>query len=297
MGDARAPFLVLAHHRSGSNMLNDLLQAHPCVECLNEPFSMHTPFFRETDLQCWTAADYEPGRLHRALPEDDELRPFLQGLREYLDCSHAGRVIGFKETGLFGKLGWLQAFMPGLKVIFLRRDPRAIVSSVLRSGLIEFWDYPGLVPPAFERCFGRAVAPRRPLHAREAAAALVAMSVAVRYELARRELPGFEHVVTDLDAITRRPADTLAMLWRFLGVPDHPGPLQFMSGRQGVSRGDSFSSFREPALALEGWRQHLGETELEAIDDVWQAAGWPRLERRSKHDAHETEDSPRPALP
>ena len=27
MGDARAPFLVLAHHRSGSNLLNDLLQA------------------------------------------------------------------------------------------------------------------------------------------------------------------------------------------------------------------------------------------------------------------------------
>jgi len=51
VGDLRAPFLLLAHHRSGSNLLNDLLQAHPCIECLNEPFSMHTPFFREHDLQ------------------------------------------------------------------------------------------------------------------------------------------------------------------------------------------------------------------------------------------------------
>jgi hypothetical protein len=121
------------------------------------------------------------------------------------------------------------------------------------------------------------------------------MSVAVRYELARRELPRFEHVVLGLDAIARRPVDTLAMLWRFLGVPDHPGPLQFMSGRQGVSRGDSFSSFREPALALEGWRRHLGPSDLEAIDAVWQTAGWPPLE--DHQDPHETEDSPRPALP
>lgn len=296
MGDARAPFLVLAHHRSGSNLLNDLLQAHPCVECLNEPFSMHTPFFRETDLQGWSADDYEPGRLHRALPEGDELRPFLQGLRDYLECSHAGRVLGFKETGLFGKLGWLHAFMPRLKVIFLRRDPRAIVSSVLRSGLIGFWDYPALVPPAFERCFAQAVEPVWPRRGREEQAALVAMSVAVRYELARRELPAFEHVAIDLEAVARQPAQTLATLWRFLGVPDHPGPLQFMSGRQGVSRGDSFSSFREPSLALEGWRRHLAPTELEAIDAVWHVAGWPRLEEQGRQDSHETQDSPRPAL-
>ena len=122
------------------------------------------------------------------------------------------------------------------------------------------------------------------------------MSVAVRYELARRELPAFEHVAIDLDALARRPAPTLATLWRFLGVPDHPGPLQFMSGRQGVSRGDSFSSFREPSLALEGWRRHLAPTELEAIEAVWHAAGWPRLEEQGRQDSHETQDTPRPAL-
>jgi LPS sulfotransferase NodH len=37
--DAAAPFLILAHHRSGSNFLNDLVQAHPCVDCINEPFT------------------------------------------------------------------------------------------------------------------------------------------------------------------------------------------------------------------------------------------------------------------
>ena len=66
--DGRAPFLVLAHHRSGSNFLNDLLQAHPCIECLNEPLSMHTRFFRDCDLARWTHEDFDPRWLHRSLP-------------------------------------------------------------------------------------------------------------------------------------------------------------------------------------------------------------------------------------
>ena len=282
MGDERAPFLVLAHHRSGSNLLNDLLQAHPFVECLNEPFSMHTPFFREADLQRWTAADHEPGRLHKDLPEGSGLQAFLHGLREYLQCSRAGRVIGFKETVLFGKLGWMQAFVPGLKVIFLQRDPRAIVSSVLRSGLIDFWDYRQLVPPAFRRCFGPLVLPPWPAGSPQERAALVAMSVAVRYELASRELPQMDHVALRLDDLVLHADQTLTRLWRFLAVPPHPGPLQFLRGRQNASRGDAFSSFREPALALEGWRRHLTGGELAAIEAVWQAVPLPALDEPSE---------------
>ena len=278
MGDARAPFLVLAHHRSGSNLLNDVLQAHPFVECLNEPLSMHTPFFREADLQCWTAADHETGRLHRALPEGSGLRAFLEGMREYLQCSRAGRVIGFKETALFGKLGWIQAFLPGLKVIFLQRDPRAIVSSVLRSGLIDFWDYRGLVPPAFRRCFGPVVRSAWTAGSPQERAALATMSVAVRYELARRELLHMEHVALRLEDVVQRPDASLALLWCFLGVPSHPGPLQFLRGRQNASRGDAFSSFREPAVALEGWRRHLSGAELAAIEAVWQMVPLPALD-------------------
>jgi len=280
VGDPRAPFLLLAHHRSGSNLLNDLLQAHPCIECLNEPFSMHTPFFREHDLQRWAGSDFEPTRLHRHLPRSDDLDdlcPFLHALRDYLDCSSAHRVIGFKETGLFGKLGWLQAFMPRLKLIFLWREPRAIVSSVLRSGLIDFWAYRELVPPAFRRLFPQAphaALSRAPAGSREELAGLAAMSIAVRYELARRTLPGFEHLVVGLDAVVKHPAETLGALARFLGVAPHPGPLHFLQGRQGDSRGGTFSSVREPAGVAHGWQQRLAPTELEVIESVLGAAGW-----------------------
>lgn len=274
VGDPRAPFLLLAHHRSGSNLLNDLLQAHPCIECLNEPFSMHTPFFREHDLQPWAAGDFEPRRLHRQLPDGDDLRPFLHAFRDYLDCANADRVIGFKETGLFGKLAWLQAFMPRLKLVLLWREPRAIVSSVLRSGLIDFWDYRELVPPAFQRLFPQAPPPGGAIGSREELASLAAMSVATRYELARRALSGFEHFIVGLDAVVQRPAETLGALARFLGVAPHPGPLQFLQGRQAASRGGTFSSVREPAGVSRGWQQHLAAPELAAIDRVLGAAGW-----------------------
>lgn len=277
MGDTRAPFMLLAHHRSGSNLLNDLLQAHPCIECLNEPFSMHTPFFREHDLQAWGAADFEPRLLHRQLPEGDDLRPFIEALRSYLDCSNEARVIGFKETGLFGKLGWLQACMPRLKLIFLWREPRAIVSSVLRSGLIDFWDYREFVPAAFRRLFphaGPLPGPGLAIGCRVELATLAAMSVATRYEMARRALPAFDHVVVGLDAIVQRPGETLTALARFLGVPPNPGPAQFLSGRQVASRGGTFSSFREPDGVAHRWQQDLAPSELAAVEHVLGATGW-----------------------
>src|SRR5205085_5780827 len=77
------------------------------------------------------------------------LRSYLLEMRQYLLKSSSQRVIGFKETALFGKLEWLKEFLPSLKIVFLQRDTRAIVSSVLRSGLTEFWLYRNLVPKAF----------------------------------------------------------------------------------------------------------------------------------------------------
>jgi Sulfotransferase family len=274
VADKRAPFLLLAHHRSGSNLLNDLLQAHPCIECLNEPFSMHTSFFREHDLRPWQKADFDPVLLHHDLPRDDELRAFLQSLHDYLASSTSSHVVGFKETGLFAKLEWLHAFMPGIKLIFLRRDPRAIVSSVLRSGLTGLWAYGELVPPAFRRHFPRAVLPAWPAGSAAAQAALVAMSVALRYALVTEALRSFEHCVVNFQDIVEQPSESLDALSDFLGVPAHTAPLHFLLSRQGNSRGGTFSSFREPSGAVNGWQRRLTRQELEAIAGVLEAAGW-----------------------
>lgn len=268
---ARSPFLVLAHHRSGSNFLNDLLQTHPRLECLNEPLSMHAPFFLEHDLEPWPAAAFDPVRLHPSLAADAELVSYLQALRTYLYASRAERVIGFKETVLFGQLGWVQRWLPGLKVIFLWRDPRAVVSSVLRSGLMGFWRYEELVPPAFARLFPAACLPTA---VAGSPAGLAAMSVVVRGELARRSLACFDHLVLRLENVLHEPAAAIGALTGFLDVEPHPNPLGFLHRRRSASRGGMFSSFRDPAEVMLRWQHHLDARELAAVEQVLHAAHW-----------------------
>jgi hypothetical protein len=263
----------MAHHRSGSNFLNDLLQAHPCIECINEPLSMHTPFFRGCDLAAWSQSDFHPGWLHASLQPHGALRSFLFDLKEHLAQSHGGRIAGFKETGLFGKLAWFKAFIPDLKVVFLQRNPRAIVSSVLRSGLMPLWFYAELVPPAF-----REVCPEYRSVAEDAddatrTAEVAAMSVVTRYALARRELPLFDHLVLDLDTMAHQPVESLKAVTDFFGLEPHPDQVSFLLKRQGTSRGGVFSSFRSPADVKHTWRGHLSPSQIEAIEHVLSACG------------------------
>lgn len=269
-----APYLLLAHHRSGSNFLTDLLQAHPQVECLNEPFSMHAPFFRAHDLQPWSAAEFDAQRLHPSLPACGELHDYLQALRRYLAGTSPARVIGFKETGLFGQLDWLRAYLPGLKLVFLWRDPRAIVSSVIRSELVGFWRYRELVPPAFARLFPHRASLALAASQTTDVATLAAMSVVVRYELARRALGAFKHLVLGLDAVAREPAQALDAITRLLGIEPHPSPMQFALARGTTNRGGTFSSFRDPTEVSLRWQAHLRRAEVDAIERVLQAVNW-----------------------
>jgi hypothetical protein len=262
----------MAHHRSGSNFLNDLLQAHPHVECINEPLSMHTNYFRGCDLSCWTQEDFDPELLHPSLASHRSLRSYLIDFRAYLLQSTNQRVIGFKETVLFGKLGWLKAFLPSLKVLFLKRDPHAIVASVLRTDLLPFWDYAHLVPPAFKALHPGYV-PNADLSDRATAAAeMVAMSVAVRYDLAQRAIQNFEHMELQLGELINDPVRQLEAIAKFLGVEAHEEQLAFLRHRQGVTRGGAFSSFRLRHDVEHGWRRHLNANQIRVIDGVLQCA-------------------------
>lgn len=267
-----APYLVLAHHRSGSNFLNDLLQAHPRIECINEPLSMHTRYFRECDLSTWSGADYDPELLHPSLVRHAALRSFLVDLHAYLSQSNDLRVIGFKETVLFGKLGWLKAFLPGLRVVFLKRDPLSIVSSVLRSDLIGLWDYAHHVPAAFKSLFPGYVSRVAAGDEAAVAAEMVAMSVAARYELARRSIQRFEHIEVQLEKLMEHPRDHLEQVMQFLGVDAHEAPLSFMTQRQVSSRGGTFSSFRRRDDVAHAWRRDLSVQQVRAVEDVMRCA-------------------------
>jgi len=268
MPSPRAPYFVMAHHRSGSNFLNDLLQAHPRIECINEPLSMHTRYFRECDLEPWTRDDFDPVLLHRSLAPHEILRDYLFDFRAYLSQSSDTRVIGFKDTILFEKLEWLKAFIPSLKILFLRRDPRSIVSSVLRTSLLELWDYARLVPPAFRKLRPGYVSQVDAADKATAAAELVAMSIVTRHEFARRAIQHFDHIEVHLDDLMRNPAERLEAITQFLGVPPHDGPLTFLEHRQAMSRGGMFSSFRLQDDVRNTWERHLSAAQLQAIEDV-----------------------------
>lgn len=268
----RAPFFVMAHHRSGSNFLNDLLQSHPRIECINEPLSMHTSYFRERDLSPWSADDFDPRMLHPSLARYGALRSYLVDLRAYLLESNSVRVIGFKETVLFGKLDWLKAFVPTLKILFLLRDPRAIVSSVLRSNLVSFWNYFHHVPPVFKAMHPDYVSRNGSVDATTKAAEVAAMSVVVRYKLARGSLRHFDHLELHLGEFMRRPHEHLEQIAGFLGVERHDGPLLFLKKRQVTSRGGPFSSFRSPGDVERTWERHLNAEQIRTIEDVLQCA-------------------------
>lgn len=270
--DARAPFLVLAHHRSGSNFFTDLLQAHPQLECINEPLSMHTGFFRECDLVQWRHEDFDTAWLHRSLVPHEALRRFLLSLRQLLQHSSAQRVIGFKETGLFGKLEWWNCFMPGMKLIWLRRDPHAVVSSVLHSGLIPLWKYEELVSPVFAQLCPHYRSCVDPFDAPVRAAELTAMSIAVRDVLAQRSVNLFDHLVVSLEELSRQPEPLLQALAGFLGVDVRDEPARFLRARQGGSRGGTFSSFRARDDVESAWRERLSHRQVDAIDRVLQAS-------------------------
>lgn len=262
----------MAHHRSGSNFLHDLLQSHPGIECINEPFSMHTRFFRQCDLVRWSDADYDPVFLHVAVAKHDGLRAYLCDLRRYLLRSTRDHVVGFKETALFGKLEWLKEFLPTLKILFLTRDPRAVVSSVLRSGLSEFWRYRDLVPKAFHEIYPHYESKGDEEDPLTREAEVAAMSVATRCELARRTVHLFEHRLVSLEAVIRDPSSCLQSMTDFLGVEPHQDQVSFLKQRQVVSRGGAFSSFRLPEDVQVAWRRHLNTRQIEVIEDVLFAA-------------------------
>ena len=266
----RAPYFVMAHHRSGSNFLNDLLQAHPRIECINEPLSMHTRYFRDCDLEPWSRDDFDPVLLHRSLAPHALLRDYLSEFRSYLLQSSGARVIGFKDTLLFEKLEWVKAFIPSLKILFLQRDPRSVVSSVLRTTLLELWDYARVVPPAFRKLRPGYVSRVDTADKATAAAELVAMSIVTRHEFARRAIRHFDHIDVHLDDVMQRPAERLEMIAAFLGVPPHGGPLTFLTQRQAMSRGGMFSSFRLQDDVRNTWERHLSAAQLQAIEDVMQ---------------------------
>ncbi len=239
------PFMILSHHRSGSNFLHDLIQTHPQCECISEPFSMHTNVFREIDLIPWYAHDFDGSILHPFLKTYPGTREFLHELKQFLVKPYPFHARGIKETMLFEKLAWLKKFIPELKIIFLVRDPRAVIHSIIRLNMFILWDYNKKIPYYIQHYYPEKVYLETPLH-------LCTWSWKIRYGLACTYLDLFEHIVIRLEDIILNPEETLPSIMEFLNheVDDHQWVFFDKSHRQ--TRGKAFSTYRSTKDILNG---------------------------------------------
>jgi hypothetical protein len=246
------PFMILSHHRSGSNFLTDLMQANERVECISEPLSMHTDF-RRFDLETWTDREVVPSYLHPRLHGLPGTAAFIRRLGDWLYGSPPSMVRGMKETLLFDKLSWCREIFPSSRVIWLVRDPRAVVHSVLRCGLWRFWEYPERVA-RFCRDYYRdqSINPVSPVE-------LTLWSWKVRYALAREQLGHFDHLRVRLEDLVDRPQVELGRISELVGLPVTPGQEACCSRPGEESRGGTFSTVRRGNEVVGGWRAGLSD--------------------------------------
>ncbi len=255
-----APFLILSHHRSGSNFLNELIQQHSQFTTINEPLSMHTRFFRDQDLIRWEAADYHPDYLHPSMKDKPQLIEFLKGLRDWLLSPYPSHTRGIKETLLFDKLQWLNRYLPSLKIIFLIRDPRAVAASIMRRNMYDsIWKY-SLTIPRYMRAYHakRLEQPTLP--------ELFIYSWKIRYELARQHSHLFEHQFIRLEDVMRYPERSLSAIMNFLGVEPEEQQMAFLNQSQRETRGETFSPYRASEEVMNLWRQVLSDDVRDQIE-------------------------------
>ncbi len=260
MSDGPAlPFMVLGHHRSGSNFLTDLIQANELVECISEPLSMQTDF-RRFDLELWTAEEFALPHLHDRLRDLPGVAAFLARLRDWLYAAPAGLARGMKETLLFDKLGWCREMFPSLRVIWLVRDPRAVVHSVLQCGLWDFWEYPQRVGGFCREYFGDpGIAPASP-------AELTLWSWKARYALAQEHLLGFDHLQVRLEDLISSPRRELERIGELVGFRVTAAQELVAVRPTAESRGGTFSTVRRGGEVLNGWRTGLAAAEREYVE-------------------------------
>ncbi len=245
-------FLVLSHHRSGSNFLTDTLQQHDCLTVIDEPLSMHTGIFPELDLVRWTAEEYDEEVLHHALTRAPVAQRFVRDLFDYLRSAPPGRGRGFKETILFEKLPWLHRALPAIRVIHLVRDPRAVVHSLLRLPMRKQWRYERSVP-FYARTYGDVTLDLRSDNELDRCIS----SWLIRHREAVTWLSRFGYVTVRLEDIVRSPDGELHRLMGFLGFEVRPRQLDFIARSQSESRGGPYSTFRHRDEILHAWETGL----------------------------------------
>ncbi|MEU4782404.1 sulfotransferase [Micromonospora sp. NPDC023633] len=250
--DGGVSFMLIGHHRSGTNFLTDVLQAHSRVSFIDEPLSMHTRGFPRTDLERWGADSYHPVHLHESLREYPLSQRFFRDLVSYLEAVPSGQVRGFKETLLFEKIPWLLSAVPPLRIVHVVRDPRAVVASLLKHDVDRQWGYADRLTAYFAR---HPDSPVEPLLETPLMRCVTSWKVR-QYEF-RASVEALPVVTVRLEDIVQDDETSLALVMSFLGLEVQREQLVLRRESERETRGGMYSTYRHRDEVLDGWRRRL----------------------------------------
>lgn len=148
MNDSPQPVFLLSLPRSGSTLLQSLLQAHPDVATVAEPWFLLPLVHMRTETGSRTcydhvvsfqAVDELAGKLEESGGDwRANIRRFAEGV--YGPLSRGSRYFLDKTPRYIQIASELHAIFPEARFIILWRNPLAVLSSVLRSFRRNRWD-------------------------------------------------------------------------------------------------------------------------------------------------------------
>ena len=221
--DAPTPLFIVGMHRSGTSLLERILEGHPCVAAGGESYRLTAALSAATDHACRGVADLE--LLRRA--RDIDAASFG---REYLGA-HAWLLDGrshFTEKlpGNYRLVGLIRRLLPGARVLHLVRDSVDTCWSNLR----ELFAVDNAAYSYRQDELGRA-------HRR------------CEQLMSRWKAQGSERILDVHYAdLVHRPEATARAVLEFCGLDWHP-PCVRIESRQGPVRSASALQVREPIHA------------------------------------------------
>jgi len=256
------PFSLLGHHRSGTSFINDLVRTHPSVTSISEPLSQHLDLFRRPFSAHWPANSCADTCSHPSIAPGGETEVYLQELRRWLWAP--GRVHGFKETALFEQTPWLYRLLGLLPTILIVRDPRAVVSSIVRRGLHKtYWDYKQRL-----HVYSCQSANFLDLNDYSDPIVLAATYWTMSMSLALQQSKEYGWIIVRLEDVIQNPTIWLPRIMNAIGVDVHSTQWDFLYDAWQETRGAAHSHHRATHDVLDSWKEVLSNEDQRTVVSI-----------------------------
>lgn len=281
-----APIMVLGHPRSGTNFVSAVLQSHPSVNILVEPFSQHCGFFSDNDSLYWKAGDFDPDFFHERMRNMPEAVSFLKDFRRWLHFD-SDELRVFKETTFFLQLEWLKEYLPGLRVIYIERRPPGVIASFKKSDFFNRWDYSRRFRMLAEQVNTHEELKEYRAMVAEAGEKSWIDQLYVMWHIrtceTRKALRHFDHAIFSYEALARNPKSEFSRMFGFAGLEFTDSVIQTILERTRESKGGEFSTFRDSKRTTENWKRILDNEEKRTIRKrMKHLIGDPKHEKRRR---------------